>query len=147
EVMTGYAFEEVKNSNIIKLLHGESDGEKRLHEQRSIIQKALLSDNPIRNQEGVFLTKSKGKIYVSINSKPIWQGSKQVATLLDVRDISQEKEVEYTLRENNNNLRTLNKIGKDLSAELELNKLLQRITDSCTELTEAEFGAFFYNQA
>src|SRR5690606_17743647 len=37
--------------------------------------------------------------------------------------------------------------GTTLSAELELTKILQIITDSCTELTRAEFGAFFYNSA
>jgi PAS domain S-box-containing protein len=35
--------------------------------------------------------------------------------------------------------------GKSLSSEIELEKLVQRITDIGTELSGAEFGAFFYN--
>src|SRR5690606_30207042 len=134
--MTGYTYSEIKKIKLAELLHPDS--------HNTQIEKALVSDGPVKNIEDTFIVKSGKTIHVSINSKPIFQGSKKTATLLDVRDISQEKTVENTLRENNNNLKTLNRIGRDLSAELELNKLLQTITDACTELTEAEFGAFLY---
>jgi PAS domain S-box-containing protein len=39
----------------------------------------------------------------------------------------------------------LNQIGRALSAELDLEKLVQMITDAGTKLTGAKFGAFFYN--
>jgi CHASE1-domain containing sensor protein/GAF domain-containing protein len=42
---------------------------------------------------------------------------------------------------------TLNRIGRILSGELDLQKLVQEVTDAATKLTEAEFGAFFYNVA
>ncbi len=40
---------------------------------------------------------------------------------------------------------TLNRIGTVLSEGLELDKLVQQITDEATQLCRAEFGAFFYN--
>ena len=40
---------------------------------------------------------------------------------------------------------TLNRIGLDLSAELDLGKLVQHLTDEATALSGAQFGAFFYN--
>jgi signal transduction histidine kinase len=40
---------------------------------------------------------------------------------------------------------TINEIGKALVAELDLQKLLQAVTDATTRLTGAQFGAFFYN--
>src|SRR6185369_2145438 len=40
---------------------------------------------------------------------------------------------------------TINSIGKILSAELELKRLVQAVTDAATELTGAKFGSFFYN--
>ena len=70
-----------------------------------------------------------------------------MAFLLEVRDITQEKQNEVALKKKNRDLQTLNYIGKNLSAELELQKLLQEVTDSCTELSGAEFGAFFYNKS
>lgn len=40
---------------------------------------------------------------------------------------------------------TLNRIGRILSAELDLQKLVQEVTDAVAKLTGAEFGAFFHN--
>jgi PAS domain S-box-containing protein len=42
-------------------------------------------------------------------------------------------------------LEVLNRTGAALSAELDLQVLLQRVTDAATELAGAQFGAFFYN--
>jgi PAS domain S-box-containing protein len=41
-------------------------------------------------------------------------------------------------------LQRLNEIGRTLSAELDLHKLGQAVTDAATELSGAQFGAFFY---
>jgi signal transduction histidine kinase/CheY-like chemotaxis protein len=60
-------------------------------------------------------------------------------------DISDRKRAEEELREETNTLETINRISQLMAAELDLQKLLQYITDACTELTRAEFGAFFYN--
>ena len=42
-------------------------------------------------------------------------------------------------------LETLNKTGAALAAELDLQKIVQIVTDAGVELTGARFGAFFYN--
>ncbi|MBO0797272.1 MAG: GAF domain-containing protein, partial [Blastocatellia bacterium] len=42
-------------------------------------------------------------------------------------------------------LETINKIGQMLSAELDLQQLVQALTDAGTEITDAQFGSFFYN--
>lgn len=39
----------------------------------------------------------------------------------------------------------LQKTGRAITSEIELEKLVQRITDVATELSGAQFGAFFYN--
>ncbi len=49
------------------------------------------------------------------------------------------------LREQSEVLETVNRIGRLLSAELDLQKLVQAVTDAATELTGAHFGSFFYN--
>lgn len=41
---------------------------------------------------------------------------------------------------------TLYRVGQALSAELDLEKLVQAATDAATELSGAQFGAFFYNR-
>jgi PAS domain S-box-containing protein len=62
-----------------------------------------------------------------------------------VQDISERKAAEETLREQAEALRTLNEVGKLISAELDLHKTVQAVTDAATELTGASFGSFFYN--
>ncbi|MBA3339004.1 MAG: hypothetical protein H0T54_04530 [Geodermatophilaceae bacterium] len=39
----------------------------------------------------------------------------------------------------------LHQVGRSLTSELDLTKLVQVVTDAGTELTGAQFGAFFYN--
>ena len=42
-------------------------------------------------------------------------------------------------------LTTLAEVGASLAGELRSERLIQAVTDASTKLTEAEFGAFFYN--
>src|SRR5262245_23645716 len=42
-------------------------------------------------------------------------------------------------------LETLNSIARSLSSELDLERLVQKVTDCATEICGAQFGAFFYN--
>jgi PAS domain S-box-containing protein len=60
-------------------------------------------------------------------------------------DIHDAKTTQQELAEKNKSLEIINKIGKKISAELELKKLVQDVTDATTQLTGAQFGAFFYN--
>lgn len=53
-----------------------------------------------------------------------------------VADLAEERET----------LDTVNRIGRLLSAELDLDRLVQAATDAATELTGAQFGAFFFNK-
>ena len=62
-----------------------------------------------------------------------------------VQDVTERRETEERLREQTRTLETLNRIGAALSAELELERIVQLVTDAGTELTGARFGAFFYN--
>ena len=91
----------------------------------------------------------------SDNQSPHWISAKGrglygpdgsvVGMLGFVQDISTRKSNEETLREQAEALRTLNEMGQIISAELDLHKTVQAVTDAATELTGARFGSFFYN--
>ena len=49
------------------------------------------------------------------------------------------------LRENARSRETLNNVGAIVASDLDRDKVVQAVTDAATELTTAEFGAFFYN--
>ncbi len=72
-----------------------------------------------------------------------------------VRPYVAQRSLRLTLREQANQLEefhqdvraaaAINRVGRTLVAELDLQRLVQAVTDAGTELTGAQFGAFFYN--
>ena len=60
-------------------------------------------------------------------------------------DITARKAAEVRVREEAGIAETLSGIGMTLASELDLERVVQAVTDEVTRLTEAEFGAFFYN--
>jgi PAS domain S-box-containing protein len=62
----------------------------------------------------------------------------------DARQDQQRSEAAF--REQAEILWTLNDVNQLVSAELDLDRLVQAVTDAGVELTGAAFGAFFYNQ-
>jgi PAS domain S-box-containing protein len=62
-----------------------------------------------------------------------------------VRDITDAMRAKELQREQAEALQIINNFGRLLSAELDLKKLAQALTDAATGLIGAQFGAFFYN--
>jgi PAS domain S-box-containing protein len=62
-----------------------------------------------------------------------------------ITDITARRQAEEQLRQQTHIAETLNRIGNTLAAEVDLQRILQVVTDETTQLTAAEFGAFFYN--
>jgi PAS domain S-box-containing protein len=60
-------------------------------------------------------------------------------------DISEQQAVSDALAEEKRLLQTLNRTAALVGAELDLEKLVQIVTDAGVALTGAQFGAFFYN--
>jgi PAS domain S-box-containing protein len=60
-------------------------------------------------------------------------------------EIIERKAIQEQLEEEREIVETVNRTGRMLSAELNLDKLMQALTDAATELVGAEFGAFLYN--
>nr|WP_165356606.1 PAS domain-containing protein [Sphingosinicella sp. BN140058] len=60
-------------------------------------------------------------------------------------DITARKLAEMRLRAESETLETLNETGAALAGELELERIVQMVTDAGVSLIGAAFGAFFYN--
>ena len=94
------------------------------------------------------------KRYVAKNGQSIWIRS-NIARISDggggwrylkiVEDISERRAAEAALEEERRNLETLNSVGASVASELDLERVVQMVTDAGVELTGAQFGAFFYN--
>lgn len=62
-----------------------------------------------------------------------------------IQDISDRKATETALLEQTRRLEMMNQVVAQLASELELQKLVQLLTDAGVALSGAAFGAFFYN--
>ena len=99
-----------------------------------------LSHRPAR------LRRKDGTIQdVLIDSSVRWEGGGFAHTRCFTRDVTEHRRAEEGLREQTRIAEALNRIGVLLAAELDLERLVQVVTDEATRLTDARFGAFFYN--
>lgn len=60
-------------------------------------------------------------------------------------DVDQVKRIHQSLEDETRILELLNRTGTILSSNLDLETLVQSVTDAATQLSGANFGAFFYN--
>jgi PAS domain S-box-containing protein len=73
------------------------------------------------------------------------RGEGETRMLGVVQDVTERKAAEEAIRESEEELRILQRVGATLASQLEVKKLVQAVTDAGRELSQAEFGAFFYN--
>jgi GAF domain-containing protein len=60
-------------------------------------------------------------------------------------DVAEAREAEAALRAERHLFEVLNRTGAAVAAELDLERVVQTVTDAGVEMTGAQFGAFFYN--
>jgi PAS domain S-box-containing protein len=72
-------------------------------------------------------------------------GGAVIGALAVLRDIRSRRAAEAALTEQRETLEVLNRTGAALAAELDLDRIVQMVTDAGREVTGAAFGAFFYN--
>ncbi len=89
---------------------------------------------------------ASGRRSLQLNARRLNLGgqAKQI-TVITIQDITERKSALTALRESEEELRILHRVGETLASELDLKKLVQAVTDASRELSQAEFGAFFYN--
>ncbi|MBV9043946.1 MAG: GAF domain-containing protein, partial [Alphaproteobacteria bacterium] len=85
-------------------------------------------------------------MHVSLSISPIRNRSGEIVGAAKIaRDISARIHAEQQLEQQRIRLEWLNRIAKVLARDLDLDRIVQTVTDVATELTGAQFGAFFYN--
>ena len=85
-----------------------------------------------------------GRVFERFSSIQYIEGEK-TGRVWSFRDISERLRAERALLEETRVLEALNKTARLLSAQLDLHSLVQAVTDAATQLSGAQFGAFFYN--
>ncbi len=140
EMIFGFTEEETLGKSITMLIPKE-----RLKEEKHIIQN-IKRGKKVDHFETIRKAKDGRLIPISITVSPVKDlrgnivGASKVA-----RDITARKQAEAEINQQNSNLEILNSIGKSISENLDVQGVMQRVTDATTKLSGASYGAFFYN--
>lgn len=117
----------------------------RLAEEADILAR-LRRGERIEHYETVRRRKDGELLEVSLAVSPIADTQGRIIGASKVaRDVTERRRTERALREQARTLATLHRVAVSVSANLDLRRLVQVVTDAGTELSGAEFGAFFYN--
>jgi len=75
----------------------------------------------------------------------VLSGGQRIGAVLTFRDDTERHRAERMLLEETRALATLNRAGAALAAELDLERVVQLVSEAGVELTGARFGAYFHN--
>lgn len=104
--------------------------------------------------DGEVVTDARWRIHRPDGSEIIAQGSarpihdadgKPLGAVLTMHDDTDRVQTEQALRDETQALETLNRVGATVASELELERIVQTVTDAGVALIGASMGAFFYN--
>lgn len=117
----------------------------RLQEEDNILSQ-IRQGNKVKHFETVRVSKNGRLIPISLTVSPVKDMSGKIIGASKIaRDITEQVEAQAAIKRNAQNLELLNSIGKVILEKLEVNEVLQKVTDVTTIITGAAFGAFFYN--
>jgi PAS domain S-box-containing protein len=113
----------------------------------------IREDRPIRGTEVIVERPDGTRVWVTTYASPLRSATgKLVGAINAFVDISAHKQARAAgeetverLVDQSSILETIQGVAATVTRELDLNKAVQAVTDAATRLTEAEFGAFFYN--
>ena len=140
ERIFGYSAEEVVGKPITILIPPD-----RIDEEPVILEK-LRRGERIDHYETVRMRKDGTLLFVSLTVSPVRDSRGKIVGVSKIaRDITDRKRAEEALRDEKRILELLNRTGIVIASQLNLQNLVQSVTDAATQLSGAHFGAFFYN--
>lgn len=140
ERLFGYASEDILGRSILTLIPDD-----RRQEETDIIERINRGER-VEHFETIRLHKSGRPLDISLTVSPIRDSRGRVVGASKIaRDITEQKRAAAELRKQAFRLETLNRVSRIISRDLDLDRVVQAVTDLGTELSGAKFGAFFYN--
>ena len=144
ERVFGYSAAELVGKPVLMLIPPDRQGEE------THILAQLRAGKRVDHFETVRLRKGGQSIDVSLTISPVRDATGAIIGASKIaRDITSIKTAERErlrlLEENAAITTALNDVGAIVASDLDRDKVVQAVTDAATELTTAEFGAFFYN--
>ncbi|WP_129792856.1 PAS domain-containing protein [Sphingosinicella sp. CPCC 101087] len=145
EKLTGYRLDEMRERPLHDVLHHKRPDGSHYPIEECPIDRAFPARSQMSGEE--WFVSPNGSLYpVAFTASPLLDDAgNAVGTVIEARSIAVEKARDEALQEQARTLETLNRTGEAVAAELDLERVVQTVTDAGVELTGAKFGAFFYN--
>ena len=117
-----------------------------LQAEEDVVMARIRAGEKVDHYETIRQTKAGALITISLTVSPIRDDNGVIIGASKVaRDVSDRVRLENELREHAENTQKLGAVGAVVASTLDRETIVQKVTDTATELTHAEFGAFFYN--
>ena len=117
-----------------------------LHHEESEILAKLRKGERIERYETTRLHRSGALLEISLTVSPIRDRAGNIIGAAKIaHDITARRHAERRARDETRSVETLNRVGRAVAAQMDLEHIVQVVTDAATEVTGAAFGAFFYN--
>ncbi len=95
--------------------------------------------------EDVFVRPDGSSYPVRFTASPLFEEGRRAGTVIEVRDVTEEKRAEEERAAQHLAVETLLETSQVILGELDTQAVIKKLTDYATRLTGAAFGAFFYN--
>jgi PAS domain S-box-containing protein len=140
ERMFGYSEAEVLGKSIRILIPDH------LQDEEDLVLSKIRAREKVEHYETIRRRKDGKLISVSLTVSPIYDDAGQIVGASKIaRDISDRVAMEAAAAEYTANTQKLSEVGAMVASTLDRKSVVQKVTDTATQLTHAEFGAFFYN--
>jgi PAS domain S-box-containing protein len=140
ERMFGYTKAEAIGRSIRMLIPQE------LQDEEDTVLAKLRAGEVVDHYETVRQRKDGTRLSISLTVSPIRNAAGEVIGASKIaRDITERTRLLAAAQEHAAVTEKLGEVGVVVASTLERDTILQKVTDTGTDLTRAEFGAFFYN--
>jgi PAS domain S-box-containing protein len=119
EKMLGFAFEEIRQQPLHYMIHHHRPDGSFYPVEECPLGRTLLANTPMVAHEDVFIRKDGTFFPVSCAASPIFENGLPVATVIEVRDITGEKEAQARLVQVNDELSGKNAELQRINADLD----------------------------
>ena len=137
--LTGQSFDEYQGYGWAQAVHPE-DAQPTIDAWNEAVaeRRTFVFEHRLRRFDGEWRS-------FAIRATPVIAADGEVTEWVGVHtDVTEARQLEARLREETRTLETLNRTGEAVAGELDLERIVQMVTDAGVEITGAHFGAFFY---